>query len=327
MSALPAVRLGRTGVDVPAISLGTWAHGGPRTYRGENVGWAGTDDAEARAALVRAWELGITHWDTADVYGDGHSEALIGSVWEDVPREEIFLASKTGWDPGEHDHYYHPDQVRGRLDRSLTLLRTDRIDLYYLHHGDFGPDDRHLDGALEILHHARDAGKIRFLGLSDWDSARVARLLPRVDPDVVQPYRNLLDDTWASSGLQAACAAADLGAAFFSPLRHGLLLGKYQEPPTFPEGDFRRGVPAFQDRRLLAALRELRSRVESRWPDHPQAMLRAVLAPLLEDSTHACVLLGMKRPQHVEAAVAAAEPMDAGEAEWVREQLADLIPA
>lgn len=318
------VPLGRTGVEVPALSLGTWAHGGPRTFRGESVGWAGTEDREARAALVRAWELGVTHWDTADVYGDGHAESLIGSVWNAVPRDEIFLATKTGWDPGPHEHYYHPHHVRARLERSLALLATDRVDLYYLHHCDFGPDDVYLDDALEVLRRAREAGEIRFVGLSDWDPAKVARLLPRVDPDVVQPYRNLLDDTWVSSGLAAACSASGAGAAFFSPLRHGLLLGKYAAPPTFPEGDHRRGVDAFRDEALLAGLRTVRRQVEARWPGEPSAMLRAVVGPLLEDSPNACVLLGMKRPAHVAAALAAAEPLEPDEAAWVRGLFARL---
>src|SRR5687768_18379281 len=92
------LRFGRTGVQVPAVSLGTWGHGGPHlSERGESVGWSGHDDARAREALLAAHRAGITHWDTADAYGNGHAEELIGGMWDQVPRGEIFLASKFGW--------------------------------------------------------------------------------------------------------------------------------------------------------------------------------------------------------------------------------------
>src|SRR5512141_120995 len=104
------VRFGRTNVQVPAISLGTWGHGGPRVSEGESVGWSGHDDAKAKEAMVAAFEGGITHWDTADAYGDGHAEELIGQVFREgrVPRQKIFVASKFGWVKGPSGHWYDP---------------------------------------------------------------------------------------------------------------------------------------------------------------------------------------------------------------------------
>ncbi|HEX2253750.1 MAG TPA: aldo/keto reductase [Thermoanaerobaculia bacterium] len=313
------IRLGRTNVEVPAIGVGTWAHGGTNVdERGEPVGWSGHDDTEAAAALVAAWEHGLTHWDTADVYGDGRAEALIGGLWNRVPRGEIFLASKVGWDPGGYPHPYHPDLVRRRLERSLALLRTEVIDLYYLHHCDFGPGDRYLDGALEQLHRAREEGKIRFLGLSDWEPARVAHLAPRVDPDVVQPFRNVVDDTYASSGLAAWVEAHDAGVAFFSPLKHGLLLGKYEAPVTFPEGDFRARIGEFGDARFVERMRRAREAVARRFPGHPEPVLHALTGVLLADSPHACVLLGQRNPRHVAAAARVGDALSPDDAAWVR---------
>lgn len=313
------IRLGRTGVQVPAIGVGTWSHGGPRSdEKGDPVGWSGQDDESSRSALVRAWELGLVHWDTADVYGDGHAEELIGSLWDRVPRREIFLASKVGWDPGGHDHYYHPDLVRRRMERSLRLLRTDTIDLYYLHHCHFGEADRHLDGALELLHRFRDEGKIRFIGLSDWDPAQVARLAPRVDPDVVQPYRNVRDDTWRESGLETWVEDHDAGAVFFSPLKHGLLLGKYDEPREFAEGDFRQRVWELGDAATLGRLREAARQARERFAGHPQPVLHAVVGALLTGTTGAGVLLGMRDAGQVEAAAAVGDPLTLQDAAWVQ---------
>ena len=89
------VTLGRTKATVSAISLGTWSYGGLNTIGDRSVGWSGHDDMTARQGLIRAWELGINHWDTADAYGNGRSEQLIGEVWDTVSRKDIFLATKT----------------------------------------------------------------------------------------------------------------------------------------------------------------------------------------------------------------------------------------
>jgi len=309
------IRLGRTGVEVPAIGFGTWAHGGPNQDESNaSVGWSGHDDEQSRDALVAAWEHGLTHWDTADVYGEGHAEELIGSLWDRVPRQEIFLASKVGWDKGGHDHYYHPQLVRDHMERSLRLLRTDALDLYYLHHCDFGPDDRYLDDALDLLHRFRDEGKLRFLGLSDWDNGEVARLAPRVDPDVVQPLRNLWDDTYASSGLQAWVEGHDAGVCFFSPLKHGLLLGKYEQPTEFPPGDFRQNVPQFADPQALARLRRAADGARRLFPAHPHPVLHAVVDALLTGTRNACVLVGQRNPRQVAAAATLGEPLSAEQA-------------
>src|SRR5512140_2174901 len=246
-SLMRMLRFGRTNVEVPAVSVGTWGHGGPRVARETSVGWSGNDDAAASAALARAFDAGITHWDTADVYGDGHAERLIGAMWNTIPREKIFLATKVGWDPGDYPHFYHPDQLRKQMETSLRNLETDRVDLYYLHHCDFGLDDRFFDDAIALLRRFREEGKIRFIGLSDWSDAKIMRFVERADPDVVQPYRNVVDDTYETSGLRRWVESHDLGVAFFSPIKHGLLLGKYEQPVSFPKGDFRENVEGFGD--------------------------------------------------------------------------------
>jgi myo-inositol catabolism protein IolS len=313
------IRLGRTGTEVSPVSVGTWGHGGAKTVRGRPVGWSGHDDRLATAALLRAHELGLNHWDTADVYGDGQAESLIGALWDEIPRDDIFLASKVGWDPGSHRHFYDPEQIRRQLSRSLTLLRTDRIDLYYFHHCNFGKQDRYLDEALELLHRFRAEGKIRFIGLSDWQASKVCRYAPRVDPDVVQPYRNVVDDNYRSSGLQQWVEAHNVGVAFFSPLKHGLLLGNYTEPPVFEKGDHRSGIPEFQNPEALAYYRYCRAELTRRFSGHPQAVLHALVGALLSDTPTGCALVGLRRPEHAEAAAAAGEALSSEDAGWVRE--------
>jgi aryl-alcohol dehydrogenase-like predicted oxidoreductase len=310
------IRFGRTNVEVPAVSLGTWGHGGPRvTEEGASVGWSGHDDAEAKKALVEAHRRGITHWDTADAYGGGHAESLIGEVWGEVPRSEIFLASKFGWIKGPSGRFYDPKFMREQAERSLRNMRTDVIDLYYFHHCKFG--DR-LDEVLEVMHRLRSEGKVRFAGLSDWDSSDIMKFIERIDPDVVQPYRNLVDDDYESSGLKQWVDEHDLGVAFFSPLKHGLLLGKYDQPKTFDKGDFRSGIDDFSDPEAIARYKRAAAAMRVRYAGREEPVLHAVVGALLTGNPTACVLLGQRNAAQVAAAAVVGETLSEIDAEWVR---------
>lgn len=313
------IRFGRTNVQVPAVSLGTWGHGGPRVAdNGESVGWTGHDDNQAREALVAAHRAGITHWDTADAYGDGHAEELIGTVWDEVPRSEIFLATKFGYVQGPAGHPYDPKFMREHAERSLRNMRTDVIDLHYFHHCDFGPGDRWFDGALETMHRLRDEGKVRFIGLSDWDGARLLRFADRVHPDAVQPYRNMVDDDYESSGLKAWVDAHDVGVAFFSPLKHGLLLGKYDQPVAFGEGDFRSGIADFKDPEAIERYKRAAAEMRRKFAGRQEPVMHAVVGALLTGNPTACVLLGQRNRKQVEAAASVGEALSAEDAEVVR---------
>ncbi|MCP4654328.1 MAG: aldo/keto reductase [bacterium] len=312
------VRLGRTNVEVSAVGLGSWAYGGPKIVNGRPVGWFGSEDGRARESLRRAGAAGITHWDTADVYGEGHAERLIGESWDEVPRDRVLLASKVGWVPGPHPHYYHPEQMRRQLESSLRNLRTEYIDLYYLHHCDFGTNDEYLDAAVEQVRAFRDEGKVRFLGLSDWKTENIVRYLDRVDPDVIQCYRNVVDDSFAASGLKDWVEQHDTGVVFCSPLKHALLLGRFEGPVTFGEGDHRNSLQDFRDFGLLTRLRRCRRELQQRFPQHPGPVLYALLGALLSDSPTGCTVIGLHRPEHVDAAATAGQPLSEEHARWVR---------
>ena len=142
--------LGKTGAEVSAISLGTWSYGGANKQGEIPVGWEGQQDNDSINALLRCHEIGINHWDTADVYGDGRSEQLIGSIWDKISRDEVFIATKVGWDRGPYDYWYNPDHMRTNMERSLKNLRTDCVDLIYLHHCNFGKQEQYFDDALDL---------------------------------------------------------------------------------------------------------------------------------------------------------------------------------
>jgi len=318
---LPRHRFGRSGLLVPRVSLGTWAYGGENLAGTTEVGWSGHDDESARQSLKLAYERGITHWDTADVYGNGRSEELIGQMWElGVPRDQVVIASKVGWFRGDFPHFYFPELVQQQIDASLRRLKTDSIDVYYLHHCDFGPDDRWLGPALETLRAAKAAGKIRHIGLSDWDARAIMRVIGQVDPDMIQPLRNVTHDHFHESGLAAWCDHHDLGVAFFSPLRHGLLLGKYTAPTTFPHGDFRNGDKGFRDANALTRLAANAAALRARFGDRcTEPVIGALVATCLAEANNATVLLGQRHPGQVDAAAhAAGLHLEFEELAWVR---------
>jgi aryl-alcohol dehydrogenase-like predicted oxidoreductase len=205
--------------------------------------------------------------------------------------------------------------MRAQLVRSLKNLRTDVVDLYYLHHCHFGSSGEYFDDALAEMRRFKEEGKIRFIGLSDWNLGKIMRYIDRVDPDVVQPYRCAKDDAWESSGLKKWIADHDRGVAFFSPLKHGLLLGKYDRPQTFPEGDFRRNVAEFGDAAALEKIKQNKAKIEERLG---RPVMHALITALLADAPTGCVLLGMRNAGQVEAASAIDTQLSEDEARWVR---------
>ena len=138
---------------------------------------------------------------------ESHLEARL---WND-----IFIATKVGWDMGPYNHWYHPEHMRVNMERSLKNLKTDCVDLMYLHHCNFGKQEQYFDDAVETIRRFQAEGKTRFIGLSDWSSDKVMNFIERVDPDVIQPYRNVMDDTYASTGLKDYVEANNLGICFF----------------------------------------------------------------------------------------------------------------
>jgi len=313
------IRLGRTDAMVSTVSLGTWSFGGENTSGSIPVGWADQETSDSQKVLQACWENGINHWDTADVYGDGRSEEVIGSMWDSIPRHEIFLATKVGWDQGYQNHWYDVRSMRTNMERSLTNLKTGRVDLIYLHHCNFGKNGEYFDDAYAELKKFQEEGKTKFVGLSDWDMKKIMSYIKKADPDVVQPYRNVYDDHYASSGLQKHIEDNDLGVCFFSPLMHGLLSGKYSKPPEFKSGDFRDRVQAFKDQDILDKMRENADSLNERYSDHPYPVMRGVIDTLISDSKNSCVLLGQRNIDQVNVAKTLGDSMSPEDVNWVKE--------
>ena len=312
------ITLGKTNAEVSAISLGTWSYGGANKQGKIPVGWEGQLDDDSINALLRCHEIGINHWDTADVYGNGQSEQVIGSLWGQIPRTDIFLATKVGWDDGGYGHYYHPVPMRRQMEKSLKNLKTDCVDLLYLHHCNFGKQDEYFNDALETIHRFQEEGKTRFVGLSDWDLFKIMKYIDAAQPDVVQPYRNVMDDTYGPSGLKDWIDEHNLGICFFSPIKHGLLTGKYTEPATFGAGDFRTNVNDFTKIAVIEKMQENKRLLEQRFSDHSHPVMRGIVGALFTDAPSGCVLLGQRNVEQVNIASILGEALSDNDANWVK---------
>jgi len=310
--------LGRTKRSVSAISLGTWSFGGANMSGKIPVGWADQSDQDSKLVLKKSWEVGINHWDTADVYGNGKSESLIGEMWQSVPRKDIFLATKVGWDQGPYNHWYHPKHIKNNLENSLKNLQTDFVDLIYLHHCNFGKNDEYFDDAISTILKFKEEGKALFIGLSDWSSNRIMKYIKKCNPDVIQPYRNVNDDNYKSSGLKNYIDKNNLGVCFFSPIKHGLLTGKYNTPPNFKTGDHRNNIQGFKNKNIIKKMKLNKELLEKHFSDIQNPVLHGLIGALFYDAPTGCVLLGQRNLDQVNIASKLGEKLSTSDSKWIK---------
>jgi len=220
--------LGRTGWKISTISFGAWAIGGDA--------WGGADDAESLRALHRAVDLGVNFFDTADVYGDGRSERLLARLKAER-REEIIVATKAGRRLNPHTAAgYNRANLTAFVERSLTNLATDALDLLQLH----CPPTPVYDSAevFGVLDDLVRAGKVRCYGVSVETVAEALRAIEWPGVQSVQIIFNLFR-LKPSERFFAAAAAKQVGILARVPLASGLLSGRLKPDTAFPAGDHR----------------------------------------------------------------------------------------
>ncbi|MFF7758948.1 aldo/keto reductase [Streptomyces griseorubiginosus] len=235
--------LGRSGIEVSSLGFGCWAIGGEwQSSEGQPLGWGKVDDEESVRAVRRALDLGVTFFDTADVYGTGHSERVLGRALG-KRRDDVVLATKWGNVFDEESRTLlgtddTPAHARRALTASLNRLGTDRIDLYQLHISDADPGR-----AAELRDTCEEfvrEGLIRAYAWSTDDPARAAVFAEGEHCAAVQHALNVMQD---APDLLALCEESDLASINRSPLAMGLLAGKRQGPQD--TGDIRSKPPAW----------------------------------------------------------------------------------
>jgi aryl-alcohol dehydrogenase-like predicted oxidoreductase len=215
-------------MSVSAVSFGAWAIGGM---------WGAVDDATSLAALHAAVDAGVNFIDTADVYGDGRSERLIATLKRDRPRDEIWVATKAGRRlPVQTADGYTRDNLHAWVDRSLTNLATDCLDLLQLHCPH--PDVYRRPEVFGILDGLRDAGKIRHYGVSVETVGEAEDAVRHPNVETVQIIFNMFRQRPAESFFDRA-RARGIGIIARVPLASGLLTGKLDRGSTFDPDDHR----------------------------------------------------------------------------------------
>lgn len=314
--------LGSTDIRISEIGLGCWTLGGLNWERGRIAcGWRPVDPTEIKEAVAYALDQGITHFDNADVYGDGDAERLLASVLGNH-RHDVIISSKVGWFRGTAAHPYEPRHIRHQCEQSLINLKRDTIDIYYFHHGDFGENDCYLDDAITMMQQLKTEGKIRCIGLSAYAEKDFKRLVPLIRPSVVQSWAHAMDYHFiaTNSSLMNLCKQYSMSFIAFSPLNQGILTGKYtsNEPPEFPEGDHRKNSEKFKSDYLKRAERGIEI-IGQNFGTATENLVRAALQFVLYHDYVAGVIPGFRNKTQVENICNATEkPLNGEEIAQIR---------
>jgi aryl-alcohol dehydrogenase-like predicted oxidoreductase len=283
-------RLGAQGPMVSAVGLGAMSFAGV---------YGGADDEDSAATIARALELGVTFIDTANIYGSGHSERVVGGAIAGR-RADVILATKFGGGGGAG--LGRRDKVRPALEESLSRLGTDYVDLYYLHRVDPSTPIEETVGAMAEL---VSAGLVRHIGLSE-AAPETIRRAHAIHPITALQTEYSLFSREPEAAILPTTRELGIGFVAYSPLGRGLLTGTFQRLDDIPADDWRRGVPRWQDEnfernvQLVGHLEEIASR-------HNITAAQLALAWVLHQGEDIVPIPGTRRRENLEANAAAAE--------------------
>jgi aryl-alcohol dehydrogenase-like predicted oxidoreductase len=292
--------LGSTGIRVSTIGFGGWGIGG-RTAGATSYGQ--TDDVVSRRALEAAFERGITLYDTSNVYGDGHSETLIGQTFR-ARRERVVIATKAGMLPSYGGSDFSPAALRASLEDSLRRLGTDYVDILQLHNP-LPADIRTRPEILGELERLRADGKARAIGFSTKSPDEARELLWTPNLACLQVNLNLLDWRAVDNGLLDAAARVGVGIIARTPLAFGFLSGRIGPDQTFHHHDHRSQLSRSTVRTRVEVADGIMAVVGD--DGEPNARVRAALRFCLSFPAVSTAIPGMLTAEEVEANAAAGE--------------------
>lgn len=293
-------KLGRTGLKVSEISLGSWL-----TY-GNSV-----EKESAKATIDKAYELGINFFDTANVYARGEAEKIVGDILRKYPRESYVLATKAFWPMGEgpNDRGLSRKHVFEQVHASLNRLGLDYVDIFYCHRYD---PDTPIDETLRTIDDLVRQGKVLYVGVSEWTAAQIQEALHVADRYLLdrivvnQPVYNMLN-RYIEKEVIPLSERNGISQVVFSPLAQGILTGKYKKGSELPTGSraadpksnsFITGMLNDDNLTKVAQLESLAAELELSLP-------QLALAWILRQPGVASALIGASRPEQVEQNVQA----------------------
>lgn len=299
-------RCGKSGLLLPAVSLGAW-----QTYGGYR-------DAEvARACMLRAFDLGITHFDLANNYGTppGNAETICGKVIHELPRDELVISSKAGYRmwPGPYGEWGSRKSLIASCDQSLLRTGLEYFDIFYSHRPD---PQTPLEETLGALDQLVKQGKALYVGVSSYsgtelDAALAVCARERFAPITIhQPYYNLLGRT-IETDLLPHTARAGVGVIAFCPLASGLLSGKYLDGEVPAESRAARDwTSAWMARKPRAERAHILTSLQQLARARGQTLPQMALAWVLRHTQMTSAVMGASSPEQVEQNVAALAKLD-----------------
>ncbi|HWG03323.1 MAG TPA: aldo/keto reductase [Trebonia sp.] len=296
------VKLGKTGLEVPVITLGCMSFGAPD--RGSHA-WS-LDEAASRDIIKQALDGGINFLDTANVYSAGSSEEIVGRAVKDlVPREEVVIATKVfnPMRPGPNSAGLSRKAIFAELDASLRRLQTDYIDLYQIHRWDYGTP---VEETLEALHDAVKSGKVRYIGASSMHAWQFAQALYLADLHgwtrfvSMQNHYNLIYREEEREMLPL-CADQGIGVIPWSPLARGRVTRPWDAVTARAETDeFGKSLYRAEDRVIVDRVLEVAAKREL-------SAAQVALAWLLRNPAVTSPIVGVTKPSHLADALAAVD--------------------
>jgi myo-inositol catabolism protein IolS len=290
--------LGNSELKLSPVIMGTW-------QAGKDM-WIGIDDSQTTDAIRAAFEAGITTFDTAEAYGKGHSERILGAALADV-RDRVVLATKV------FANHLKFDQVIAACHRSLKNLKTEYIDLYQIHwpSGSFGTKHVPLEETMEAMNKLKEQGKIRAIGVSNFSRHQLEEAVKYGPVESLQPPYSLF---WrqVEKDVMPYCIDKNISILAYSPMAQGLLTGKFGPDHEFQKGDIRSKNKLFQPdqyQRVQQALGRLRPIADELKMSLGQLALAWVIS-----HPGACAIAGARnKKQAIENARAAGMLLSPGE--------------
>jgi aryl-alcohol dehydrogenase-like predicted oxidoreductase len=323
--------LGDSDLYITSIGLGTWAIGGEGAF-----GWGPQDDAESIGAIRRSVELGINWIDTAPVYGLGHSEKIVARALNDIGEEEnqplVFTKCSLVWDEDKNvSHTLKADSIREEVDASLQRLQTDELDLCQIHWGSLapgGPDDD-IEEAWTALAELKEQGKIRYIGVSNFDVSQLERAQEIAPITSLQPPYSMLMRGIEDEVLPF-CQEHNIGVIVYSPMHTGLLSGSitHERIAALPGSDWRKNFnPAFREPHLTRNL-ELVELLRRIGEPHGRSPGEVAIAWTLRHPAVTAAIVGARRASQVDGFIGAMD-FRLGEAEIaeIDANLPESLPA
>ncbi|GGA77018.1 oxidoreductase [Edaphobacter acidisoli] len=237
-------QLGNSDMRLTRIGLGTWAIGGGDTP----FSWGAQDDSDSIAAIHRALDLGVNWIDTAPVYGLGHSEEIVGRALKGTSHKPyVFTKCAMVWNE-KREIANDMTQIRREIDESLRRLQVDAIDLYQIH---WPKPDEQIEEAWGVLADLKRAGKVRWIGVSNFNVAQMERAMKIAPITSLQPPYSMINRT-VEAEILPFCRKQGIGVINYSPMHSGLLTGAMTKERVagFPQDDFRRRAKNYQEPHL-----------------------------------------------------------------------------